>query len=126
LPLGSVVDLKKEYFKKNLLIDQVENIRVVITHRFLSTSSNKHYFPYAGVIYPIGAPSASKYINFTTQLIESIIHVGFSDEQDEVYIFVMKQKLLEEMEMNSFSFATKDELELYQKTLRSEMEQDGW
>ena len=121
LPLGTVVDLKKEYLRKNLPVDEVDKVRVVITHRFLSGGNNKYYFPYAGVIYPFGAPNESKYINFTSHLIEDVVHRGFSDEQDEAYILLMKHELLEEKRIHSFGFASRDDLESFQKQITSEV-----
>ena len=50
LPLGSVVDLKKEGIIED---KEIENFRVVITKRFLGTGEGC-YYPYGGVVYPLG------------------------------------------------------------------------
>ena len=125
LPLGSVVDLKKEYFKAHLPVDQVDKMRVVITHRFLTGGSEGFYFPYAGVLYPFGAVDEHKYINFTANLIENVVHEGFSDEQDDACVLLMKHEILENMKLCSFGFAPKAELESYQKAMENFMKQSG-
>ena len=70
LPLGSVVDLKKD-FLKNVIgnTDKVENFRVVITDRFFYQKGDRLYFPYAGVLYPIGAFQKQERLNFTSAVI---------------------------------------------------------
>ena len=116
LPLGSVVDLKKD-FLKNVIenTDKVENFRVVITDRFFYQKGDRLYFPYAGVLYPIGAFEKQERLNFTSAVIENVIHEGYSDQQEEAYVFLMKQELILENGMHSFGFSTEEERKEYQK-----------
>ena len=111
LPLGSVVDLKKEYLKDNLPVDEIDNVRIVITYRFLHNPKDQFYFPYAGVVYPIGSLGQDRMLHFTSPFIARVVHKGFSDGQDEAFVSAMKQELLCNRRLHSFSFATKDEVE---------------
>jgi hypothetical protein len=108
LPLGSVVDLKKEHLKKMKNIEKIENVRIVITHRFLLHSKNRFYFPYAGVIYPLGSMGEERTLHFTSSFIERVVHRGYSDEQEKAFVLMMKQDLLCRQKMQSFGFAPKD------------------
>jgi hypothetical protein len=108
-PLGTVVDLKNEYLRKHINIDKIENIRIVITHRFLYHEGDKAYFPYAGVTYPVGVFDKNEVINFTNALIEKVVHQGYSDVQEEAYVYLMKQELILSNRMHSYGFSTEDE-----------------
>lgn len=114
LPLGSVVDLKKEFFKDMLTdIDKIEQIRVVITNRFLYQEGDTFYFTYAGVVYPIGIFRSKQMLHFTSAVIENVVHTGYSDKQEEAYVFFMKQELIFEKGMHSLGFSTEEERERY-------------
>ena len=108
LPLGTVVDLKKEHFKDQLPTDRIKAIRLVITHRFLHNPEEECYFPYAGVIYPIGSVGNDRIIHFTSPFIEKVVQKGFTDEKDEAYILLMKHELLCKRKLTSYSFASMD------------------
>jgi len=110
LPLGSVVDLKKQYLKDDLPVDKIENVRIVITHRFLHNPKDRFYFPYAGVVYPLGSLGEDRMLHFTSPFIDRVVHKGFSDEQDEAFVLAMKKELLCNRQLHSFSFATKEDL----------------
>jgi len=90
--LGTVVELKKSYLRKNIQVDKIKKILIVITNRFLHSVTEKLYFPYAGVAYPIGTFDRNEVIHFTSPLIENIIHMGYSDVQDDAYNFSNEQK----------------------------------
>jgi len=114
LPLGSVVDLKKEFLKGILAnTDKVEQVRVVITNRFLHQKDDRSYFTYAGVLYPIGTLMQQEQLHFTSALIENVVHKGYSDKQEEAYVFLMKNELILENAMHSFGFSTEEEREKY-------------
>lgn len=109
LPLGSVVDLKKEFFKEQVKLKDVDKVRIVITHRFLYGKDDTVYFPYAGVVYPTGMFGSQKVINFTSALIEKVVHKGFSNIQDEAYVYLMKRELILDHHMHSYAFASSEE-----------------
>jgi len=114
LPLGSVVDLKKDFLKDILAnLDKVEQVRVVIIDRFLRRKDDKSYFTYAGVLYPLGTFKQQEQLHFTSALIESVVHKGYSDKQEEAYVFLMKNELILENGMHSFGFSTEEEREKY-------------
>jgi len=119
LPLGSVVDLNKKYLQKHIRVENIENIRIVITHRFLCQEDDTTYFPYAGVAYPVGMFSKDEIIHFTPSLIEKVVHKGYSDIQDEAYIYMMKQELILEKGMHSYGFSTEEEQTKLQKRVDS-------
>lgn len=109
LPLGSVVDLKKDKLFDGIDISNIENFRVVITKRFLGVKEGCFY-PYGAVVYPVGL-AGGKMISFTPALIDRVIHVGYSDEIDEAFVFKMKHLLIVEQKRKSVGFATRQELE---------------
>ncbi|MDD2234886.1 MAG: DUF4176 domain-containing protein [Desulfitobacteriaceae bacterium] len=119
-PLGTVVDLKKQYLQKYLPVNKIENIRIVITQRFLYHDGDAVYFTYAGVVYPIGMFQKNQIINFTPALIENIVHIGYSDIQDEAYIYMMKRELILEKGMHSYGFSTEEERSRLQKRMEGE------
>ncbi len=108
-PLGTVIDLKKEYLNKHINANEIDNIRIVITHRFLYSEGDKAYFPYAGVTYPVGMFDRNQVINFTNALIEKVVQKGYSDMQEEAYVYLMKRELILHNEMHSFGFSTEED-----------------
>jgi hypothetical protein len=114
LPLGSVVDLKKEFFNNILAnVDKVEQIRVVIVNRFLYQEGDASYFTYAGVVYPIGIFKDKQLLHFTSSIIENVVHKGYSDKQEEAYVFLMKNELVLEKGMHSIGFSSDAECKQY-------------
>ena len=73
------------------------------------------YFQYAGAIYPVGLVGDGRTIHFSTALIDKVLKEGYSDEQEEAYIYVVKEELLIDKNMNSFGFAPKEDLEEYKR-----------
>ncbi len=118
LPLGTVVDLKKRYLQKHIPASDIENIKIVITQRFLYHENDRTYFPYAGSIYPVGMLDKNEIIHFTPAMIETVVHRGYSDRQDRAYAYRMKQELILEKGMHSYGFSTEEERD----KLRSRME----
>jgi hypothetical protein len=118
-PLGTVADLKKEYMQNHIPVNEIENIRVVITDRFLYREDDTAYFPYAGVVYPVGMFDNNK-IHFTPAMIEKVVYKGFSDRQDETYIYLMKQELILEKSMHSYGFSTEEERDILKKRIETE------
>ncbi len=109
LPLGSVVDLK------NVTDKEVENFRVVIVNRFIYQKQLGGYFEYVGVVYPLGKLSEETTISFTPSLIEKVVHRGYSDEQEEVFVKLMKIRLIIENDYISMSFLAEDQKQLLKK-----------
>lgn len=103
LPLGSLVQLKKEYFEELLQNSSVEKLWVVITHRFLRTEAGT-YYTYGGVVYPVSNFNAQELIQFTPGLIDRTIQKGYRDEQDDAYVYLMKSELILEKGMKSAGF----------------------
>ena len=115
LPLGTVVKLKAEYIQKAANSKEIQNAEFVIVNRFVFRNGVKSYFPYAGIVYPIGFVGNADAFQFTTSLIEEIVHRGYSDEKDYAYTYLIKNELIVEKNMHSFGFASKDEMEEYRK-----------
>ena len=111
LPLGTVVDLRKDIYKGVPGMEEVEYIRMVITHRFLKRAGSTYYYPYAGVVYPTGMLGKAEVFNFTRPAVEKVIQQGYSDEQEEVFSYLMKKSLIVDAGGNSIGFATKEEAE---------------
>lgn len=120
LPLGTVVDLNKDAYKGVPQVDEIENIRIVITYRFLGKESQKFYFPYAGVVYPVGMLGYDEVLYFTRPLVEKIIHKGYRDNQEDAYVYLMKQEMIVEKGMNTVGYATPEEIEEFNKQVKRE------
>lgn len=118
LPLGSVVDLKKEFLEETIPLQDVEQVRVVIVMRYVGESPEGFYYPYAGTLYPIGIPGSRKLIEFTPSLIEKVVRQGYSDEQEDAYVYLMKQELMITRKLHSMGFADKEERETYREYLK--------
>lgn len=111
LPLGSVVDLKKSAYKDVARLQEIEYIRLVITHRFLGSENEKYFFPYAGVIYPTGMLGRKEVIYFTRSLVENIVYRGYRDQKEDAFVYLMKRELIIEKEKNSYGYASEKEIE---------------
>ncbi len=115
LPLGSVVDLKKEFLQKGSETELPDTIRMVIVQRYVGESPEGFYYPYAGAVYPIGNPGNTKLLEFTPALIQTVVSRGYSDEQEEAYQYLMKQEVFLHRGLHSMGFADEEERSAYQK-----------
>lgn len=115
LPLGSVVDLKKEFLQKGSEVELPDTIRMVIVQRYVGESPEGFYYPYAGAVYPIGNPGNTKLLEFTPALIQTVVSRGYSDEQEEAYQYLMKQEVFLHRGLHSMGFADEEERRAYQK-----------
>ncbi|KAB7667714.1 DUF4176 domain-containing protein [Bacillus sp. B1-b2] len=115
LPLGTVVELNPRYF----LPEQSTSspTKVVITERFIVPTGYQTYFPYGGVIYPVGELKKDATIYFTEPLITNVVHTGYRDEMEEAFELLIKEDLLVKENRRSIEFSTED-----MKGLQSEME----
>ncbi len=120
LPLGSVVDLRKEMFSQIQGLESAEQFRVVVTNRFLYYDEIPVYFPYAGSIYPVGNARHPAYIHFTPGSVERLVFRGYSDGADDAYIFEQKKELVLEKHKHSVVFAGQEELEALNRRIREE------
>lgn len=112
-PLGTVVELNAAFSKSLNLRKATHPIRVVIVDRFISTRDKTAYFPYAGVVYPVGTFGYGKCVQFTSALIDSVVHAGYRDEMDEAYIVLMKKELILDNEAVSFGFVEQSQMDEY-------------
>lgn len=108
LPLGSVVDLNKAFLSRNMNLSGVENMRMVITKRFIGGETGC-YYPYAAVVYPIGMGGEDKSFCFSAALIERVVHMGYSDSTEDAFIYGMKDRLIVKEHRRSMGFATEEE-----------------
>lgn len=118
IPLGSVVDLKKSAYQHMKDIDQIEHLRLVVTHRFLGKEEDSHYFPYGGVVYPTGMLGRKEILYFTRPLVESVVHEGYRDEKEDAYVYLMKKELVIEEGKHSFGYATKEEIDTFNQIIK--------
>jgi hypothetical protein len=56
-------------------------------------------------------------INFTHALVEKALSVGYSDEKEDAYVYLMKKELIINEKMHSFGFSTEEERQKLQKKL---------
>ncbi|WP_243291861.1 DUF4176 domain-containing protein [Bacillus sp. FJAT-47783] len=106
LPLGSVVELDPTYF--NLEQQGESPVKIVITGRFIAQKGYNAYFPYTGIVYPVGLMKPGAQIHFTPSLIKKVIHHGFKDETEEAYQFLIKKEFILDKEMKSIEFSDAD------------------
>jgi hypothetical protein len=118
LPLGTVVDLNKDAYKGVPQVEDVDKIRMVIIYRFLGKEDQEFYFPYAGVVYPVGMLGYDEVLYFTKPLVEQVIHKGFHDEQEDAYVYLMKQEMIVEKGKNTFGYATPEQIEEFNKQVK--------
>ena len=109
-PIGTVLKLKKEAFNNVLDISQIDELKVVVAHRFVPINNNR-YIPYIGFIYPVGPTGEENdALHFTSPAIEQVVHMGFSDEQEEAYAFNLKSVAIANLDMHSVAFMTREEM----------------
>lgn len=118
LPLGTVVDLRKDAYKDVPNIQDVDHIRMVITYRFLGKEEDAYYFPYAGVVYPTGMMGRKEVLYFTRPLVERVVKEGYRDEKEDAYVYLMKNELVIEKGKNSFGYAEKEEIDAFNKMVK--------
>ncbi|WP_283152627.1 DUF4176 domain-containing protein [Guptibacillus hwajinpoensis] len=106
LPLGTVVELDPRYFKPGE--SATEPIKVVITGRFILPKNYRSYFPYAGVVYPIGETNKGNTVHFTPPLIQKVVHMGYQDEIEESFDYLMKEELICDKGITSIEFSDDD------------------
>lgn len=108
-PLGTIVSLKKQYLGKLLNNKEIDKAYFVITKRFIYNEKSSVYFNYAGVPYPVGNLGIRNDFYFTDNLIDKVIYKGFDDNQDAVFVYMMKRELIIEKNYKSVGYATKEE-----------------
>jgi hypothetical protein len=95
LPLGSVVDLKKELLASVSAFDRATTLRFVITQRFCPLPGTDAFYPYGSVVYPLGRlQDQQQSLYFTAPLIAQVVHKGFFDETEFAYMLAMKHELI--------------------------------
>ena len=122
LPLGTVVDLRKEKLEARLDLSGVEHFRVVIVKRFVGVGRDI-YYPYAGALYPLGTTGEDKMISFSSALIEKVIHRGYSDETEEQFVGLMKREIIIGHRKKPAGFCSTEELQATRREM--EEEQNG-
>lgn len=116
-PLGTVVALKEDFSRSLKLKSHINQVKVVIIERFASTKEKDAYFPYVGIVYPVGMLGHGKCIHFTNALVDHVVHMGYRDEMDDAYILLMKKELILDNDAMSCGFLTKEEVEEYREEL---------
>ncbi|EBF5186511.1 DUF4176 domain-containing protein [Listeria monocytogenes] len=117
LPLGSVVILNKKYLGKAFEVDDIQEVRFVITQRFVCIPDTETFYPYGGVLYPIGHIEGERVLYFTPPLIEQVQFVGFQDVTDHAYLVEMKEALLQKRSYQSIAFIDSDKREQAQQVI---------
>jgi len=118
LPLGTVVDLKKEHFAEYFPVNEIDNLRFVVESRYSYVEKSNLFFPYGGIIYPIGRVIEQSVMYFTPPLIERVVYKGYVDEVEEAYEFEMKKELIVEKRKKSVGFGSDKEKFEFQTELK--------
>lgn len=114
-PLGTAVELKKEYLEKIIGKKDIKSAQVIIVNRFIFHKDVKSFFQYAGIVYPLGFLDESKVIHFTSALVDKVLKKGYSDEKEDAYVYLMKKELIIDKGMHSFGFSTDEERKNFEK-----------
>ena len=117
LPLGSCVRLKEGAFSAMPDMPEGYAPEAVVTDRYIAIPEAGIYFPYTGVVYPLGAFGTQQMIHFGPQLIEDTLHGGYTDEREEAFHELMKEEYILEKGLHSMSFATGEEAETLRKIM---------
>ncbi|MCU08503.1 DUF4176 domain-containing protein [Listeria monocytogenes] len=117
LPLGSVVILNKKYLGKAFEVDAIQQVRFVITQRFACIPDTETFYPYGGIIYPIGQIEGERVMYFTPPLIEEVQHVGFQDDTDRAFVLEMKEELIKRKNFQSIAFIDSKKREQAQQVI---------
>lgn len=117
-PLGTVVNLKTEYLNQLTNDKEIEEATFVITSRYVYTDDVKTYFQYGGIPYPVGSLGLNKVFYFTSDLIREILALGYSDNREEAYIYMMKKELLLDENYISIGYAQEEERKKLELKLR--------
>ena len=118
IPLGTIVDLKKDHLSDTFDTEQIRNLRFMVDYRYSYYEESKIYLPYGGVVYPLGHLSDEKILYFSPLLIEKVVHMGYKDEMEEAYEVEMKSELILRKRMKSVVFASHDEKEQFEKLMK--------
>lgn len=113
LPLGSLVELNLSY--KNPKESKIDQLQIVITHRFISPEGESDYFEYGGIPYPTGMLQGDKVLFFTNRSVKNIKHKGYTDLKDKQFIIAVKNALLIEKGVKSMSFSDNYKYKIIQK-----------
>ncbi|MFQ8920862.1 MAG: DUF4176 domain-containing protein [Clostridium paraputrificum] len=117
-PLGTVVNLKTEYLNQLTNNNEIEEATFVITSRYVYTDDVKTYFQYGGIPYPVGDLGLNKVFYFTSDLIREVLTLGYTDDREEAYIYMMKKELLLDGDYISIGYAPKEERKKLELKLR--------
>lgn len=117
-PLGTVVNLKTEYLNQLTNGKEIEEATFVITSRYVYTDDVKTYFQYGGIPYPVGTLGLNKVFYFTSDLIKEVLALGYSDNREEAYIYMMKKELLLDENYISIGYAQEEERKKLELKLR--------
>ncbi|EED2629499.1 DUF4176 domain-containing protein [Listeria monocytogenes] len=117
LPLGSVVILNKKYLGKAFEVDAIQQVRFVITQRFACIPDTETFYPYGGIIYPIGQIEGERVMYFTPPLIEEVQHIGFQDDTDRAFVLEMKEELIKRKNFQSIAFIDSKKREQAQQVI---------
>ena len=102
LTLWSVVTLKNEELKDK----EGNDLKIIITKRFLSNEKSGFYFTYSGTLYPIGSfDEEDKLLHFTTESIKEVLYKGFTDDVELSYVLAVKNEIILNKNVHSVIFA---------------------
>lgn len=121
-PLGSVVELKSEAFKDVLPVDEIEDMCVVITYRYVPYTDHS-FVQYVGSLYPIGNMGVIKTdVHFTHKTVTNVIHRGYSDEKEIAYLYQIKRQFVVEENAHSTGFITDEDKKQVEESINKSMQ----
>lgn len=116
-PLGSVVELKKETFKDVIPLDEIEDMCVVITYRYVPYT-DKSFVQYVGSLYPVGNMGVIKTdVHFTHKTVTNVIQRGYSDEKEIAYLYQIKKQFVIDNQAHSTGFITDEDKKQVEETI---------
>jgi len=109
LPLGSVVELKRDELAANMDLGGAQHFRVVVTQRLAAPPGGGAYFDYGGVLWPFGTFEGCRSVYFSKALVAGVLHEGYHGDEDDAYIAALKSDLLFREGRASYRFAPPEE-----------------
>lgn len=98
--------LLRDYMKNNQVLqkEQAGFLYEIAADSIQDNTTLTQLYIYGGVVYPVANFNGKEILKFTPSLIEKILHKGYQDEQEDAYIYLMKQELILEKNIHMAGF----------------------
>ena len=108
LPQGSIVTLKSEFMQNLGDPIAISKLKFIVIDRYIKSNSEKYFFDYSIISYPVGAFGNDISMKITPNLIKNVLHEGYTSDEEKLYVELQKDELLIENDYQSISYCKKD------------------